>query len=36
VGGGIFAWQTSRIVKPIRILEAAARRVAAGDTNVSL
>jgi sensor histidine kinase regulating citrate/malate metabolism len=34
VGGGIFAWQTSRIVKPIRILEAAARRVAAGDTNV--
>jgi methyl-accepting chemotaxis protein len=36
VGGGIFAWQTSRIVKPIRILEAAARRVATGDTSVEL
>ncbi len=36
VGGSIFAWQTSRIVKPIRVLEAAARRVAAGDTTVSL
>jgi methyl-accepting chemotaxis protein len=35
-GGGIFAWQTSRIVKPIRILESAARRVAAGDTSVHL
>ncbi len=36
LGSGIFAWQTSRIVKPIRILEAAARRVASGDTNITL
>jgi len=35
-GSSIFAWQTSRIVKPIRILEAAARKVASGDTNITL